>query len=253
MKRCAIWLLITALLLSGCSSAQQTDPYRVDTVVQIPVDPTDAPTEAPTEPVTEPPTEEPTEAPTEAPTEVPAEPKKTTTSSKGSSSGKSGSGGKKTNSGKTQTQATEPPVTQPVALPESPFDPSSYGVGDLEHAILNELNVSRMEAGVPELSINGRLSGIAYLRAMEASVSWSHMRPDGRDYTSALSDYGYEYGIVVELMVYAPGNGDPAIIAGKWMSAKSHSENILSGDFSAAGIGVYSADGMTYVACLLVG
>lgn len=249
MKRYAVLLLIAALLLGGCASAQQEDPFKVDTVLQIPVDPTDAPTDAPTEMATE----EPTEAPTEEPTEAPTEPKKTTTSHKGSSSG-----GKSSSSGKTQTKATEPPATEPPVVEteaptETPYNPSSYGVGSLEYAILDQLNASRAEAGVSELSISGRLSGIAYLRAMEASSSWSHTRPDGRSYTSALSDYGYGYGAVTELMVYVPGGGDAGTITGKWMNSQSHSDNILSGSFSTAGIGVYSAGGTTYVVCLLVG
>ena len=86
MKRVALCIFAALLIFSGCAATQE-DPFRVDTVVQIPVDPTDAPTE----PETGAPTDEPTEAPTEQPTEAPTGPKETaakkaTTSSKSSTS-----------------------------------------------------------------------------------------------------------------------------------------------------------------------
>lgn len=278
MKRVIIWLMIVALALGGCSTAQQSDPYRVDTVVRIPVDPTDAPTEEPTAAVTE----EPTDAPTEAPTEAPTDPKETTakkntTSSKSSSSSSSKGSSSSSSSSKNNTtskkepaatqppKATEPPATMaPETVPvetvpptekpaEPPYNPASYGVGGLEYAIVDELNASRVGAELSELWLDGYLSGIAYLRAKEASSSWSHTRPDGRSYTSALSDYGYGCGAVTELMAYVSGSGDAATITTKWMNSQTHSESILSGSFTVAGIGVYRAGGMTYVVCLLVG
>ena len=145
---------------------------------------------------------------------------------------------------------TVPPTEKPA---EPPYNPASYGVGGLEYAIVDELNASRVGAELSELWLDGYLSGIAYLRAKEASSSWSHTRPDGRSYTSALSDYGYGCGGVTELMVYVSGSGDAAAITTKWMNSQTHSESILSGSFSAAGVGVYRAGGMTYVVCLLVG
>lgn len=253
MKRVALCVLAVMLFACGCAQTQE-DPFRVDTVVQIPVDPTDAPTEESTEPTTEEPAEE---APT---VQKETEPKKTT-SYKESSSGKSSSSGK-TSSGKTQAKATEPPVTETVlvetappteAPTEPPFDPASYDVGSLEYAILGEMNAYRAEVDAPELSMSGKLSGIAYLRAQEICSFWSHTRPDGRSYTSALADYGYGFGTSAELLIYASGSGDSASMVAKWMGSETHSANILSASFAKVGIGAYRIGGMTYVACLLVG
>jgi uncharacterized protein YkwD len=250
MKRYLILLLAVGLTLTGCASAQAKDPFKVDTVVMIPVDPTEVPTEEPTE--------APTGAPTESPTEAPTAPKETAPK-KTSSGGSSGKG----SSGKTQRpKETEPPFTDPpvvenppsMVIPtEPPYDPSSYSIGNLEYAMLDTMNAYRADAAIGELTINKKLSGIAYLRAQEAVDYWSHTRPDGRSYTSALSDYGYSYGSSAELMVYATGNGDAAAMVGKWMDSASHSEKLLSDGFSKVGIGVYRTGGMTYVVCLLVG
>lgn len=345
MKRIALCFLAAMLMLSGCAASQE-EPFRVDTVVQIPVDPTEEPSETVTEAPTEAPTEQATESPTEAPTE-PKEttPKKTTTSSKSSSSsGKSSSSSGKSSSSSSSSSSknqstskkepaatqppktTEPPATQPpktteppvtvpaettiptvateppsetatepatedateppadsdIELPteepavppteestvppteeptvppteaptEPPYDPSSYGVGGLEATIASTLNAYRLEAGLPELSLSGRLSGIAFIRAQEISVSWSHARPDGRGYTSALDDYGYGYSSVSENLLYVSGGGDGVAIADRWMASDSNSAEILSDSYTAIGVGVYYAGGMTYVACLLVG
>ena len=255
MKRFALCMLALMLIFSGCAQSKE-DPFKVDTVVQIPVDPTDAPTETPTEPETMP-----TEASAE--TEAATEPKettaKTTASSYKSSSSKTSSSSKKQTAA-TQPPATEPPETVPpeTAAPteaptEPPYDPSSYSIGGLEYAILEELNAYRAEAEVGELSLSGYLSGIAYIRAEEVSISWSHTRPDGRGFTSALSDYGFGYGSASENLIYVAGSGDAAAIVAKWMSAGSNSADILSDGFTKVGIGVYSAGGVTYVACILVG
>ena len=245
MKRFAIFLVATAMLLSGCA-ATQDDPFRVDTVVRIPVDPTDEPTVPATEEPTEPPTEVPTEAPTE-PTEMEA-PKKSGSSSS-SSSGK-GSSSKNDKPKETDPPATEPPTEVP---PEPPYDPSSYSIGSLEYGILAEINSQRTDTNQTDLTISGKLSGIAYVRAKEAATSWSHTRPDGRDYTSVLSDYGYGYGAVAELMVSTSGSGSADSVMTKWMASESHSNKLLSSSFSKVGIGVYRSGGVTYVVCLLVG
>lgn len=228
--------LCIALCLIGCG---REDPYRVDTVVRIPVDPTEAQQETQAE----------TEAPAETtvPTEVPESTEKKSSGSKGSSSGgKMPSGSKETEPPATQPSVTEPPATEP------PFDPSSYSVGSLEYAILDQINAYRREAGLAELSLSTKLCGIAGLRATEVSRLWSHSRPDGRSYTTAMSDYGYGFGISAENLAFAGGSGDAAAIVADWMEASTR-DNILGAGFTTAGIGVFYDGGGVYVVNILVG
>ena len=255
MKRVMICMLVFLLLASGCAQ-QQEDPFRVDTVVLIPVDPTDTPTEKPTE--------LPVEAPTETPTEAPLEPEETTAPKKATSSKSTGSGSKKTSSGKNQIsstqkpQETKPPAVEPVLPPalapeQPPYNPATYTVGELEHALLQEINRYRAEAEISELTMNEFLSGIAHLRAQEACVSWSHTRPDGRGYTSVLTDYGFENEITAELMIQDAADVDAAYYAAKLMGYKASRKDICTAEYTTAGIGVYAQDGITYVVCLLIG
>lgn len=286
MKREMILLLLAALCLTGCS--REENPYRVDTVIQIPVDPTEDPTAPPadtesTEPETEPAEETP------APTEKVPSTKKSTGITSGKSTGKS-SGTGKTSSGKsskketasdntketkpaqeqtepvettppvtepptTQPPATEPPETAPpeTAPSELSYDPSGYSVGNLEYGVLERINAYRTEAGVPPLAMDENLCAVASVRAYETSILWSHSRPDGRGYASVLTDYGYAASGAAEHLVYVSGSGDAAKIVSKWMSAEKNQESLLRGDCPAAGIGVYRNGGVTYLACLLIG
>ena len=251
MKR-VILCVLALLLCCGCAQTQE-DPFRVDTVVLIPVDPTDPPTETPTE--------APTEAATEIPTEPPTEPEETAAPEKTTSYKSSGSGSKTSSSGKKPASTTEkpketaPPVAEqtPAVSPEQPYNPSTYPVGELEHTILQELNRCRLENELGTLTINERLSGIAHLRAQEASVLWSHTRPDGRGYTSALTDYGFENEVTAELMLQGFDEADAAYYVAKWMGYKTSHGDICNGAYTTAGIGVYSSEGITFVVCLLIG
>ncbi|MBR3973154.1 MAG: hypothetical protein IKJ99_04295 [Oscillospiraceae bacterium] len=236
VTRILAWICI-ALCLTGCV---REEPYRVDTVVRIPVDPTENTQE--TQPSTEAPEE--TSVPTEA----------TKPTEKVSSGGKGGSsGGKKPSAPKpTDPPATEPPATESPATEPPAFDPSGYSVGSLEYAILDQINAHRREAGVTEISMSTKLCGIAGLRATEVADLWSHNRPDGRSYTTAISDYGYGFSISAENLAFAAGSGDAAAIVDEWMEASTR-DNLLSGSFSSAGIGVFRSGGGIYIVNILVG
>ena len=255
MKR-VILCVLALLLCCGCAQTQE-DPFRVDTVVLIPVDPTAPPTEEPTEVSVETTTEMPTELSTE-PEETTA-PKKTTSYKGTSSGGNSSSSSKNPVSTTEKPQESKPPVAEqtpalpPVVSPEQPYNPATYTMGELEYAILQELNRYRLENELGTLIINERLSGIAHLRAQEASVLWSHTRPDGRGYTSVLTEYGFENEVTAELMIQGFAEADAAYYVAKWMGYKTSHGDICNGAFTTAGIGVYSSEGITFVVCLLIG
>ena len=267
MRKRTVILLLAALLCTGC--AFREDPYRVDTVVRIPVNPTEQAEET-----------QPTELPeTQAPTQEPETVPPTEGAKKPSSSGNKGSGNKGSSNKKEETKPKEtiPPQTEPettrpaetmpeITEPEATLPPetenretependlydiSGYTVGALEYAMRDRINAERTENGLAECSFSSRLSAIASCRANEISQVWSHTRPDGRHYSTVLNDYGYGAGSVTELLVYITGNGDAEEIVGKWLSSDSHRESLLGG-YATIGIGVYRAGGYTYVGCLL--
>lgn len=259
-KRILISALTVLLLCSGC--AGEGNPYRVETVVWIPVNPTEAPVmqaeTAPTE------TEETTET-VEVPktTENTKKPSSTgsfsggyvsnggkPSSGKDTGSGKNNTASKQTEPRETEQPGTEPPATEKV---QSGFDISGYSVGSLEYGIQDQINGARGAESLPELVMDSRLCAIAGCRAYELALLWSHTRPDGRSFTTVLEDYGYGAGAVTELLVYGSGSGDAVQMVSQWLMSETHKEKLLSDGFSTVGIGIYRTNGITYVCCLLVG
>ena len=160
----------------------------------------------------------------------------------------------------TNPPATEPPITEPpetkppetappVTEPER-YDISGYTVGNLEYRILDRINEYRAEAGLEEMYLDSYLCAIASCRGYEASLVWSHTRPDGRHFDTVLDDYGYGADGAKELLAYA--SADAQTVVDKWMSSESH-RAILLGDCTTLGVGIYRTNGYTFAACLIVG
>lgn len=242
MKRTITAVLMTAMLLTGCSRETQVWlPEEVTVrqdgeVVRIPMGEETEPTAAqqPTPP-------EETEAPeTRPPEQVTVTQKPSTAKKKPTGS----SGNKETVAATEKPVPTEPPATEPLA-----YDISGYRPGNLEYEMLDRINAYRTEAGLESLTMDTGLCAIASYRSFEASQVWSHTRPDGRDYATVLDDYGFAAGKVAELLVYDAGTGDGAAMAERWMESKQQQQ--LLDEYTTAGIGIYRVNGLTYVTCLL--
>ena len=156
---------------------------------------------------------------------------------------------KETEPSVTEPPMTEPPMTEPRPTEPNPYDISGYTVGNLEYRILDRINGYRAEAGLEELYLDSYLCAIASCRGYEANLVWSHTRPDGRHFSTVLDDYGYSAEEVQELLAYATANAEASV--DKWMSSESH-RDILLGDFTTLGVGVYRVSGYTVVACLFI-
>lgn len=272
-------LALTAALAGCGGQVQEADRlFRTDTVVNIPLNPA---TTAPTQPAetvpeeTVPPTEE-TVAETVKPssgsgsTKSSSKSSSSSTKSSSSSTKSSASSTKNSSSVKASEAATQPPATEapvtepPETLPpetdppetQSPeaaiYEISDYSPGSLEYAVAEQINACRADAGLEPLAMNGWLCGVASVRAYEVSVSWSHTRPNGSGWQTVLSDYGCGYSAAAEELVHASGY-DAAAIVGKWMSAESNSADLLSPDYTTIGVGIYTQDGTTFLAAILMG
>ena len=284
MTRKIIAVFLICLLLAGCSDTQVYIPEErlgaeSGEVVRIPVNPDkEEETEAPLMPTeTEPKETEPPQTNSATITQKPS-----SSSNKGSSSTQS-STNKGTITGnsekpketqpatepentgsatitdpaatepnETESAVTEPAVTEPEPTEPPMYDISGYVLGAMEYAMVNQINAYRAEAGLAELQMDEWLCAIASCRSYEVSFVWSHTRPDGRGFTSVLSDYGYAAGNAEELLVYALGFADGTAMVDRWMQSDAHKQ-LLLGDWSTVGVGAYESGGYIYVTCLLVG
>ena len=235
MKR--IWMIaLLALMLTGCKTIQEIKP---DTIVDIPLHPTQPVTEAGETAAQE--ATEGTVAPPE--TELPTE---TEPAAQTQDSGKP-SGGRKPDQ---EPAGTLPPATQPPTVPPS-CDPGGYTPGSLDRAAAEAVNARRQAAELPPLRLDAGLCGLASVRAREIAVLWSNTRPGGGAGTSVLDEYGYGYAAAAENLYFGTGTAED--IVGKWMQADTTKARILM-EASAIGVGSYTApDGLTYVAALIVG
>lgn len=241
MRKLVPLCCLAALLLTGCHEAYE-NPYKVDTVVRIPVDPVVEMTA------------------TAAPE---TEPEATEASQKTTSSGKSsGTSSNKTSSGKTTstTKATEPPATEPPATEppteaptQPPFVPSEYTPGALEREMLDLINAQRTAAGLEELILESSLCEMAAVRSCELASLWSHTRPDGRGFETVLEDQGFLYTQAAENVIHGSGDPEAAVLVESWMNSDSHRANILSAEFVLVGIGLYETNGISYITVLFVG
>ena len=109
------------------------------------------------------------------------------------------------------------------------------------------INNARANYGLHALSLDtGSLGAASQLRAMEASTYVSHYRPNGTYFTTALDAYGVSYGTAGEVLTYA--GTTPSAALNWWLSSPAHAASLLSGRYSAIGIGYYN--GM-WSACLI--
>ena len=233
-------LLCVLLMLSGCGKGE--DPFRVDTVVRIPVDPTDASAAAET---TEPENfgmslEDKVAAVIGA--AVPEEQLSEENTVPSATEEKP----HPTESGATEPQVTGTMPSIPVAT-EPLFDAEQ-----LAGAILTEMNRRRTDAGLEELTMEDELCRFAEIRAGEALRLWSHSRPDGRDFRTVLSDNGWSFQTAADYLFHGNGNADAGVVVSKWMNTESR-DNILGEAFVRVGVGICIRDGVTCVAVLMVG
>ena len=105
------------------------------------------------------------------------------------------------------------------------------------YEVLALVNKYRKENGLSDLTMNENAVKAANVRAEEISRSFSHTRPDGRAFYTALDAVGLTKGNRGENI--ASGYKTPADVMTAWMNSSGHRANILSKSYKEIGIGVY--------------
>jgi len=115
--------------------------------------------------------------------------------------------------------------------------------------VLSLVNAEREKKNINPLKSLDVLCKAADIRASEASVSFSHMRPDGRSCSTVFSDNGLSYIYAGENLAY--GYNNPEELVNAWMNSEYHRENILSRNFIYAKLGcVKDTNGVVYCSLL---
>lgn len=132
----------------------------------------------------------------------------------------------------TGEEIMQPETKQPeTKQPEEAFDASAFSAG-----VCQAVNDARKAAGLPELSTTPELSAAASKRAAEIAGSFSHTRPGGADYSTAVTEAGGSFGNIGENLF--SGMQSVTAVQNAWNDSQIHLENIMNSGFTHIGIGV---------------
>lgn len=124
----------------------------------------------------------------------------------------------------------EAPEEMPEETPEIQDQAQVYGI-----RITELVNEHRAAAGLSPVAYSAELSEAAQTRAYEIEKSFSHTRPDGRYFSTALKDFGISYRYAGENIAW--GQKSPEEVVTAWMNSEGHRANILSKSFTKLGVG----------------
>lgn len=105
-------------------------------------------------------------------------------------------------------------------------------------------NSARSQNGYAALIEDGALSEAAAVRAREIARSFSHTRPSGASFSSALSESGVSYLRAGENI--ASGQKNASEVVNAWMNSPGHRANILNSSYSRIGSASVNIDGTLY-------
>lgn len=129
-------------------------------------------------------------------------------------------------------------------LPENPGNGNSSSDAYVSQ-VLNLVNQERAKAGAAPLTLDSKATQAAQLRAQEIERSFSHTRPDGSSFSTALTAFGVNFRSSGENIAY--GQNSPESVMNGWMNSAGHRANILNSSFTSIGIGHYKgANGVDY-------
>lgn len=103
--------------------------------------------------------------------------------------------------------------------------------------VVKLVNQERAKAGLGVLAVNTSAAKAAQTRAREIATSFSHTRPDGSSFSTALDSAGANYSQAGENI--AAGQKSPEEVMEAWMNSAGHRANILNESFTEIGVGHY--------------
>lgn len=128
-----------------------------------------------------------------------------------------------------------------TVIPELPDDNGSSTPDSSVEAyvsrVLELVNEERARAGAAPLTLDASAQAAANTRAKEIKSSFSHTRPNGSSFSTALTEAGVSFRASGENIAY--GQKSPEDVMNGWMNSSGHRANILNKSFTSIGIGHY--------------
>lgn len=133
---------------------------------------------------------------------------------------------------------TEKP--QPTPTPTTKPEPNANAMAQ---EVIRLTNIERAKVGKAPLQYNAKLQEAAMLRAKEISILFSHGRPDGRIFNTAITEAGVGCPDGENI---AKGSLTPERVMYIWMNSPGHKAAILRPTSTHIGVGFYKAANGVY-------
>ncbi len=143
--------------------------------------------------------------------------------------------------------ATQKPASQVPAETTTPAAPVSEAPASLSYQeqVVKLVNEERAKEGLVALTLDSAVQSAAQVRAKETATSFSHSRPNGTSFSTALTEAGVSYRGSGENIAW--GQKTPEEVVSGWMNSQGHRANIMSSSFTKIGVGYYqNAQGVNY-------
>lgn len=101
--------------------------------------------------------------------------------------------------------------------------------------VVNLVNAERANEDLGALTLDGTVQAAAMVRVNECVSSFSHTRPGGAAFYTALDEQGASYSTAGENIAY--GQTSPQEVVDAWMNSPGHRANIMNGAFTSIGVG----------------
>lgn len=135
-----------------------------------------------------------------------------------------------------------PEVNVPESTPETD---SSTGQHAYIKEVVNLVNAERAKEGLSPLTIDTKVQAAAQVRAQECEQLFSHTRPNGTSFATALKEQNVSYRSAGENIAW--GQQTPQEVVTAWMNSSGHRANIMNENFTTIGVGYYeNARGTDY-------
>lgn len=130
--------------------------------------------------------------------------------------------------------------------PENPSLPDTDTENaDFVRQVVDLVNRERAKAGLSPVTADTSIQAAAQVRAREIEKSFSHTRPDGSSFNTALTQQGVTYRGSGENIAW--GQKTPEQVMNGWMNSEGHRANILNKNFTKIGVGYHqNASGTNY-------
>lgn len=119
--------------------------------------------------------------------------------------------------------------------PDDEIDASEF-----EKKVFELTNAERAKAGVPALSWNDKLAGIARAHSQDMATRdyFDHYNPEGLSPFDRMKNAGISYRAAAENIAW--GQKTPEEVVDAWMNSEGHKANILNAKLTQLGVGFYS-------------